>query len=209
MLSELQVWLEHICYAYCNSYDPSVLKARKCDCPERLSLQEWVALILKQKGRFRQEIKPGELHRLLRSAQEVTALASHRTQVDVNKIEKIMVDCQALAMALGVESYGRAVGVLWLKVRGVLSSLAVRETKLKTKIEGQLNELATQKAEIINREDKARDELEAGLDKYQSRAQVAVVKAIREASEVRLRVDTEGNDIDSDESGASVVVDDY
>lgn len=208
ILLGLQGLLEHICHEFCKRHIPSVLQAREIECAEALGLHGWAGLICEQRNKFGLEIKRDELARLLESAQNVAKLAFHRTRIDAAGMDALLANSEALANVFKVEEYKRVIGALRAKIRGVMSTLAGRERKLRFKMERQLERLAVQKAEIIRREDDAKAALEAGSDKYQSRAKVAVMKAMQEASMVGRHVDTDGKGMESDESGVSVVFED-
>jgi hypothetical protein len=162
----------------------------------------------KQRHKFGLEIKRNELERLLGSVQAVPNLAFHRTRMDATKTEALLANGEALANALRVEDYGRAVGALRAKIGQAMFVLAGREGKLKSRMDDQLEKLAAQKAEIVRQEENAKERLKTGLDRYQRSAKVAVTKAIREASLSRFDTDIEGDSTGMDENEVSVVFED-
>jgi Sec-independent protein translocase protein TatA len=165
-------------------------------------------LIREQRHKAGLKTEKDELEYLLGSAQDVPKLGFHRAPMDAAKVEALVANGEALANVPRARDYGRAISALRAKVRGVTSVLAVRERELKRRVSEQLDELAAQKAEIVEQEESVKASLQAGLDKYQRSAKIAVTRAIREASPTRFNTGTEGNDIGPDDSEVSVIFED-
>lgn len=151
--------------------------------------------------------------KVLDSAVEVRRIITHRTRINADKMERLLMDGEALAMGLKVEEYGRAIGRLRGEVKAAVSILASGERRLRDRAEIQLKALAAEKAKIVRQEGEVKARLEAGLTLFQSLAKVRVVKAVREAAGARLDIevevdvdmDADGKDVDSEGSGVEVV----
>jgi hypothetical protein len=89
-----------------------------------------------------------------------------------------------------------------------VSILTLKGEKLTIKVERQVKGLATEEINVMRREGSAKALLEAGLNGYLISVKVAVARAMREALTVRLRVETEREQVhaDSNESSGSLGV---
>lgn len=182
-MSQLQLILEHACFAFGQRELPEELDKWGHSCAEAVSLQTWVDLF-KQDKMLETEDNAGSISDLLNTVAKIQNVATHRLSVDFDQVGQLLSSAEEFLRLLNTPAYRSAVKQLRQLVQGGLNMVDRNAALAQRQADKKFAQIETQRRQLKKQEEEAKRELEETLENIRESIERDIFAVMRQAKDV-------------------------
>lgn len=181
-MSQLQLILEHACFAFGQQKMQKDLDDWGWSCAEAVPLQTWIDLF-KQNETFETEGNSESLSDLLSSVARIQDIAMHRLSVDFVEVNELLSSAEEFVRLLDTPMYRDAVKPLREHIEGVLFTVNRNAASAQKEADKKSAEIRAQRERLKRQEEEAERYLKGNLDNLRDSIERDIFTAMRRAKD--------------------------